>query len=60
MVADTSPFPWSKEQFVSFNKAHASRILSSSKPDEHSVAIKKEALAEKSKARFASPFPTSG
>ena len=49
--------PWSKEQFVSFNRAHASRLLSSSKVDEHSVAIKKEVLAEKEKARFAGPFP---
>ena len=33
--------PWSKEQFVSFNRAHASRLLASSKTDEHSAAIKK-------------------
>ncbi|OLQ14118.1 hypothetical protein AK812_SmicGene1756 [Symbiodinium microadriaticum] len=48
--------PWSKEQFVSFNRAHASRLLASSKTDEHSAAIKKEVLTEKEKARFAGPF----
>ena len=48
--------PWSREQFVSFNKAHASRLLASTKVDEHSVAIKKEVLLETEKARFAGPF----